>query len=461
MLLAIVFGAVFLSVVGGLSGFALAEHRSQTVTHLRTQAVALAEAGLEQYRWRAARGLAAHSEAETFTMAHTSLAGGSVGDVSVSVTPIGACGEVIAHSVRSVGVTASQGVAASITARYAQPSVAEYAFVTNGNVFIESDRVVPGPIHANGGVRMDVVARAPVTSSAASWNCAFGGGCATDETVEGVFGTEEENSFWRYPVPQIDFMAIAAHIPVLKNIAERDGVYLPRISSGEKGMDAYWRGYRLVFNEDRTVTVYRVTATEPVVPLAWANPSDAYDGAQDRTRIASSVMHGTYSLSEGCGLIYAEDHVWVEGVVSGKVTLVAANADPAVSPNVYVRGPVSYRTGSDVDGLTVIAEHNVLIAADAPAELSVSGVLVAQDGSVGRNAYACSTDGSVRETLTLIGSVVSNKRMITHWPSVVCDGGVGGYQVRTDIHDRTLADVPPPFTPRASEDFVFMGWREE
>lgn len=461
MLLAIVFGAIFLSVVGGLSGFALAEHRSQTIAHLRTQALALAEAGLEQYRWRASRGLGASSEPETFTATYPSGVGGVIGSASVSVTPIGACGEVVEHVVQSVGTTTSEEVAASISARYAQPSVAEYALVTNANVHIESDRTVTGPLHANGGVRMDVVARAPVTSSVTSWQCTEGEGCATQENVEGVFGAEEPSSFWKYPVPQIDFVAIAADFPVLKNLAEQEGTYLPRTSSGEKYMDTYWRGYRLVFNEDRTVTVYRVTATESTAPLAWANPSDAYDGAQDRTRIASSVMHGTYALPEDCGLIYVEDHVWVEGVVSGKVTLVAANADPAISPNVYVQGSVSYHSGSDVDGLTVIAEHNVLVSVDAPATLSVSGILIAQDGSVGRNAYACSVDGAVRETLTLIGSVVSNKRMVTKWPSVLCDEGVGGYQVRTDIHDRILADAPPPFTPRAAGDFLFIGWREE
>lgn len=462
MLLALVFGAIFLAVLGGLAGFTLSEHQFQTVAHLRTQAFALAETGLEQYRWRLARNLDVLSdESETFTASYADPEGGVTGTFSVSATPIAACGEVTGLSVRSEGVTADNRASSAIVARYARPSVADYSYILNANVHAGADRIINGPYHSNGGVRMDGTANAPVTSSLESWNCADGGGCSSNETVAGVFGAGENAHLWNYPVPQVDFEAITADFPTLKTVAESDGVYLPRISTGQKNAAAYWRGYHLVFNGDDTVTVYRVTATTRLTPLAWVNPADATDDTEDRILIANSVMHGTYTLPDNCGLMYVEDHVWVEGVVSGKVTLVAANSDPAISPNIYVRNNISYVSGSDADGFTAIAEHNVLVAPDAPENLSIRGVLIAQDGSVGRNAYACSVSGAVRDTLTILGSTVSNKRTGTKWPSVTCSGGVSGYQTRIDAYDRALSNNPPPFTPSTSSDFRFVEWREE
>src|SRR6185295_585031 len=54
MLLALVFGAIFLTVLGALSGVALTQNKAQNASTGRTRAIALAEAGLEYYRWHLA-----------------------------------------------------------------------------------------------------------------------------------------------------------------------------------------------------------------------------------------------------------------------------------------------------------------------------------------------------------------------------------------------------------------------
>ena len=51
MLLAIVFGSVFLTVLGALTGFVLTQNRVQTNATASARATAIAEAGLEYYRW--------------------------------------------------------------------------------------------------------------------------------------------------------------------------------------------------------------------------------------------------------------------------------------------------------------------------------------------------------------------------------------------------------------------------
>ncbi len=54
MLLSIVFGAVFMTVLGGLSMYVLTENRLQRQNASSVAAFSLAEAGLEYYRWHLA-----------------------------------------------------------------------------------------------------------------------------------------------------------------------------------------------------------------------------------------------------------------------------------------------------------------------------------------------------------------------------------------------------------------------
>ncbi|MEK9177014.1 MAG: hypothetical protein AAB923_01840, partial [Patescibacteria group bacterium] len=63
-----------------------------------------------------------------------------------------------------------------------------------------------------------------------------------------------------------------------------------------------------------------------------------------------------------------------------------------------------------------------------------------------------------RSTLNTLGSIISNRSTGTKWTS----GGVfvSGYNQRNDSYDRRLAKDPPPFTPRTSDDLIFVDWRE-
>ena len=51
LLLGLVFGAIFLTVLGSLAGFVLMTNKAQTASTDRAKAFSIAEAGLEYYRW--------------------------------------------------------------------------------------------------------------------------------------------------------------------------------------------------------------------------------------------------------------------------------------------------------------------------------------------------------------------------------------------------------------------------
>ncbi|MDB5265032.1 MAG: hypothetical protein JWN64_603 [Parcubacteria group bacterium] len=462
MLLALVFGAIFLLVLGALSSFVLSENKLQSSATAKSRGLAIAEAGLEYYRW-----FLAHNPndvqngtgvAGPYVIPYNDPEGGETGSISLAVTANTSCGLTTSIDIRSTG-TPSENVNAkrTIAARYARPTVAQYSYILNDSVWAGSDRVISGPYHSNGGVRMDGTANSSVSSSLSTWLCTSSFGCSSNQTKAGVWGAGTNQTLWSYPTPQVDFAAISANFATLKTTATAQGLYFPRYSSGTSGVSAN-KGYHLIFNSNGTVTVYRVS-NEYVTDIRAA--VDGSDDTSDYARIKTEALYNTYTIPANCGLIYIEDNVWVEGTLNSKVTVVAANTiTTGVAPNAYLPDNISYVATDGTDGLALIAENNILVTPDSPSTMSVKGIFIAQDGAFGRNLYDCPSSFEPKGTLTITGTTVSNKRTGTKWVNG-CGSSDGGYQTRIDTYDRKLSTDPPAFTPYTSTDYSFVEWKEE
>jgi hypothetical protein len=160
--------------------------------------------------------------------------------------------------------------------------------------------------------------------------------------------------------------------------------------------------------------------------------------------------------------MFFEDRVWVEGTVNGKVTVIAATPNhSATSPDIYLNNNILYAAYDGSDGLTLVAERNVLLPLVIPNAMEIHGIFIAQSGHYGRDHFDTSDLPSqydpyvTRSQLTTVGTVVSNGRTGTAWT----DGT--GFQTRNDYYDQQLAFSPPPFTPVASTDYKFTLWREQ
>ncbi|MDB5265458.1 MAG: hypothetical protein JWM39_171 [Parcubacteria group bacterium] len=469
MLMAIVFGAIFLTVIGALSSYVLTENHSQSSTTGRSKALAMAEAGLEYYRWHLAHFPIdlqnGTNHQGPYTIPYNDPEGGVAGSITLGITGNMSCGQITSIDINSTGApNDGTNVSRTLYAKYAQPTVAQYSYILNDSVWAGSDRIINGPYHANGGIRMDGTANAPVTSSLATWSCTSSFGCASTQTVNGVFGAGPNQNLWSYPTPQVDFSGIAANFTALKAKAQAGapsgGIYLPRISTGTNTTSVnYWKGYHLTFNANGTVTVTKVTG---ITPLS-VTPVNNADATTDYTLISNETSFNTYTIPAACGLIYVEDNVWVDGVVPSKVTLVAANVVTAgIAPNAMLDGNITYANSSA--GLTLIAENDILITPNSPNNMSLNGIFVAQGGAFGRNyygAYGCGGTYEPRNSLTIHGTTVSNKRTGTKWVDGCGSGSDAGYQNRVDAYDRVLSTDPPPFTPAISSVFQFVDWREE
>lgn len=475
MLTALVFGAIFTTVFGALAGYVLTENRLQRLSTSEAAALAVAEAGLEYYRWHLAHypddlqngtGVPGPYEIE-----YEDPEGGIAGTITLDIAGNAACGETTSVDITSTGeVEGAPGTTRTVSARYARKSVGDYSYVLNADVFAGEDRVIYGPYHSNYGIRMDGTANSPVTSSVEEWNCTSSFGCSpTDSDAPGVTGDGPNQDLWSYPEATIPFTNISADFASLKTLATAQGIYYPRYSSGTNTSNSqYWRGYHLVFNANDTVSVYRVNTPESRTHWSGAanngsvNPSDV-PASSDYVAIASGgeTLYQTRTLPADCGLIFIEDNVWVEGTIPSKVTVVAAATSTALAPNAYIRNNISYGATDGSDGFTLIAERNVLVSPQAPSTLTLNGIFIAQDGAFGMNAYETCSYGQKTGTLTIYGTTVSNKRTGTKWGSGSGCSAYRGYNLRIDAYDRELASDPPPGTPVVSDDYRFVNWQEE
>lgn len=471
MLLALVFGAVFLTVFGGLSMYVLSENKLQAHNAQSAEAFSLAEAGLEYYRWFLAHfpndvqnGTGA---AGPYVLSYDDPEGGTAGTVTLTINGNTSCGQTTSVDIQSVGAPSDAPAASrTLRARYARPSVGSYSYILNDSVWAGDDRIILGPYHSNGGIRMDGTANSPVTSSLSTWDCTSSYGCSPSQhTAPGVVGDGPNQTLWSYPTPQVDFTAISADFGNLKTLAIASGVYYGRYSTSTATTSAaYWNGYHITFNANGTMTVKRVSLASSlqVVPVNTA------DGTTDRALLANESAYETRAIPATCGLIFVEDNVWVDGTIPSKVTLVAANIVNAnIAPNAYLAGNLQYGAYDGTDGLTLIAENDVLVAPNAPNNTTLNGIFIAQTGAFGRNLYLnsgrtdCNATYEPKGTLTILGTTVSNKRTGTKWMNGCGGGSDAGFQTRIDSFDRRIATDPPPFTPVVSTDYQFVDWKEE
>ena len=458
VILVLVFSTVFFTLVSTLAGYIFVEKRAQLARENREKALHVAEAGLEYYRWHLAHW---PDDLEDGTgnagpYVHTvpDPEGGMLGTFSLAINGSVFCGSVASITIVSTGWSADDpNYKRVLDAQYTRPSVAEYSHIVNANVWAGGDRVINGPYHSNGGVRMDGTHNADVTSSVETWQCTPSFGCNPTTTKNGVFGVGSQPALWNYPTPSMNFAGITTDLTKLKAYATTSGRYVA--PSGNYG-------YKVVFKSDGTIDVRTVTGTTQIWGYSTEN-----GWQQERTIIATTGSLTNYTIPASCPVVFVEDNVWLEGVVNGKVTFVAADVTQQnVSRSIIIPNSITYANATS--GLAAIAEENALISLQSPNVMSINGIFIAQNGRFSRNHYVKSgTHGLpssldpyvLRSTLNTNGTVVSNGRVGTKWS---CGGTYcSGYSQRNDSFDNTLAKDPPPFTPSTSDDYKFVEWREQ
>ena len=459
VVLVLVFGAIFLTLISSLVGFIFVEQRVGLAKENREKALQIAEAGLDYYKW-----FLAHFPNDTtdgtgtvgpYVHQYDDPEGGAIGSFSLDVTGNEQCGVLSSVDIASTGTSdADPSFKRTVSGRYARPSVAEYAYILNSNVWAGSDRVILGPYHSNGGIRMDGTNNSLVTSAIQNWSCTSSFGCSPTETVEGVFGDVTGSALWQFPVASVDFVGITTDLVAIKDLAQSFGLYFEPTA----------RGKRIVFLPDGTIDAYIVNAVGSV----WGY--DSTDGwNRDYHIITNDTFIGNFPVPSDCRLIFVESDVWLEGTIRDSVTIASANLiQPNVDTTIILNGDITYVSSDGSSGLTAIAEEDVLIPLLSPSDMLLNGVFIAQNGHFGRNHYTTSgsykvpsdyTSYVIQDSLSITGTIVSNGRVGTKWTSG--ESVVSGYLNRVNAYDRNLVSTPPPLTPYISSEYKFIEWREE
>lgn len=463
----LVFGAVFMLITTSFIGYVITQNKVIEQRYQLEKASEIAEAGLNYYKWY----LAHHPSDVTdgtglpgpYIHEYADPEDGVIGEFSLDIASTTYCNRLASVEVTSTGYTYEDtDISRTITARYAQPTVAEYAFIINSNVWAGDDREIYGPYHSNQGIRMDGKNYSTVTSGLTEWFCTDDFGCESGwgwwggggETVDGVF-TSTSNSnplLFSFPSAPINFTNLTIDLAAMKNSAQNDGgIYIPYSNA---------HGYHLEFNGDETVTVRRVTDT-----YRYYGQTTEYGTRRERNIIRDDQAYQTYTIDSECPLIYVDDKVWLEGELDQKVTVAAAGTNSeGDDPDIILQGNITYEDPED-DGLLAIAENNVLLGVDVPNHMVINGIFVAQNGRFGRNHYSSHYLPSgyksyyERDSLSVNGTVVSNGRVGTQWTNAY--GFSSGFRDRTNTYDRNLVNDPPPLVPNTSDVYEFVEWREE
>lgn len=456
-ILVLVLGLTFSAAITALVLLTSVQYNSALRTETFERALTIAQAGADYYRWHLAHNITDYTDGTGQPGPYThqmQIPGTSeTGTFSLDISPP-ASGSAIVTVVSEGWLDSSPDIKRRIKVRYGKPSYASHAFLSNTNLWFGVRDEIHGPVFSNGGIRMDGTHDSKVESAKSTYTCGLETGCDPSETKPGIWGSGGPQELWKYPVSSVDFDSINVDYTSMRTQAQTDGVYLE--PSGTFG-------YHLVFNSNGTVTVTKVTQV---------NSEDGWS-VEEGCRILYEIIKketavGTYPIADH-NIIFAEDTIWVEGVVNGKVTVVAARFPIDINKmNIWISNNITYLAQDGNHNLGLIAQNDIYFARDIPQDFVVHAAMMAQTGKIIRHNYkkqGCSNGpNAVRQTLTIYGSIISNLK--PYWsygtgPNIgFGNEPTSGFVFRETIYDSTLYYGPPPFFPTLPSLEV-ISWEEE
>ncbi len=465
----LVFSAVSLIILSGFILWADANIKAVFRDSDRAQAFMISEAGIEYYRWHLAHAKTDYKDGtgQPGPYIHTfqDKDGVDIGSFSLDITapPVGST----VVTLNSTGtVVIDPDTTKIIEAKIAIPSFAKYAAVVNDFVRFGEGTQIYGPIHSNYGVRVDGIAYNLVTSSVADYN-------DPDHSGGDEFGVHTHKApvdpappaavpnrpdvfvaGRQFPVAPVDFAGLTQDLANMKTEAQSGGFYRGPSGQGNKG-------YHIILKTNDTFDLYRVTKT-----LKAPNGCIDVQGQQDwdTWTIETQTLLGNYPFPTD-GLIYIEDHVWVNGQVNtARVTIAAGTfpENPSNRAHITVNNDLLYTNYDGRDVIGLIAQGNINAGLQSEDDLRIDGALIAQNDRIGRNYYRPPSGNQnrcgpydVRQKITLYGMLASGER----YGFAYTDGT--GYQERIIIYDANLLYTPPAAFPLTADYYTPIFWNEK
>jgi hypothetical protein len=466
LVLVMVMANIFIVMAGGLASLGIYQYKLYLQQGAKHKAMHIAEAGANYYRWHLAHnhddyynGTGADPGAPgepygPYINVYTDPSTGETGTFSLEITPPPAGSTIV--KIKSTGwLNSYPNIKRSLEVRYGIPTLAHFSFLTHSDAWFGPDENIRGEAHTNGGFRIDGPNDSVLTSARATYTCTSVHGCTQANCANpcqwasnkcscpGIWGAGPNYNLWQYPVPIIDFNSISLDIAQIKTDAQASGVYLGNSP----------KGYHIVFQANGTFNVYKISQLKSSVRQYNEDTWSGWVNIQEE--IENENYDSNHAIPAN-GLIFVEDNVWIDGVVNGRATLVAAKLpdNPNNRKSIYINNNLTYLDRND-DILGLIAQKHIKVPRYAPANLTIDAILLAQNGRVFHNYYSTH---SVKNNIEVYGGVITNLVWTWTWTS----GGVAidGYSHTTSIYDSKATYAPPPSFPTTGE-YAFISWEEK
>ncbi|MDD3190916.1 MAG: hypothetical protein PHI66_04490 [Candidatus Pacebacteria bacterium] len=455
---------VFFVFAISLMGWSIKERKNTLLKVKSAKALQVAEAGIDYYKWHLNHDDEDYQDGGAwccendpdlsledcsdvcgpYPHIYMDYDGNAIGEFSLIVKPSRDGSSIF--EVESTGrIYEDSSVEKTVLTRLGRRSLARYSFLSNSPIWIGEDESTSGPVHSNGGIRFDGDCNAEVTSAVDEYSDDSANHDFTG-TKDGIWGDANAScqQYWQFPTTGIDFTLFTLDMSNIRDNAISAGLYLA---------DSEAEGYHIKFKSDGTFDVSKVTAVKYNVKY-----KDVEEGVWkiDNEGIKRETFLGNYDIPYN-GLIFVEDHIWIEGIVNGRVTVAASNFSD--NPNDYatitINGNLTYlsRDGNNVLGL--LAEGDILVPRHAPGDLVIDAVMLSQKEHVYRRVYDASYTA---QSIEVYGGVISY--LFWTWTWVDGHGNTtNGYRQTSTIYDNDLMYNPPPFFP-TEENFEIISWEE-
>lgn len=454
----LIYGSIAIILMTGFLVWAEANINAALRYSNKALALAVAEAGIEYYRWHLAHAPSDFQDGAAgpgpYIHSYYDKNGNQIGQFILDITPP-LTGSSVA-TIKSTGmINADPTIEKIITVKMGIPSLAKYAVVLNANVRFGVGTAVYGEIHSNKGIRFDGLAYNLVNSALSSYD-------DPDHSGSNEFGVHTHVSpidplppasvpgrpdvfavGRQFSVPEVDFAGITQVLAQIKENASSSGFY--RGPSGAMG-------YEVFLKTNDTFDLYRVD----VLMAPPSGCSYSQDG-WGTWSVQATTSLGNYSFPSN-GLIFLEDDVWVRGQINGgRLTIASARFpdNPTTRSSITINNDILYSNYDGRDVISLIAQKNINIGLNSEDDLRADAALVAQNGRVGRYYYNSSCGLSYRRSvITTYGMIASSQR----YGFAYTDGT--GYTTRNLTYDANLLYGPPPGFPLTSDSYKTLSWDE-
>ena len=467
LVLVLVFGIIFVLLLEGLISLGVAREKQTRQKLAWEKSLNIAEAGIDYYRWHLAHYPNDYQDGTgnpgPYLHTYTDTSGQAIGSFSLDIVPPSGCSSAV--EIKSTGWTNDfPNLKRSVKIKYAQPALAKYAFLINTNAWFGNTESLKGPFHSNGGIRMDGWQNSLSTSAKQTYICGPEHGCnattcdspcswTNNQCIcPGIWGTGigGTTGLWQYPVQAVDFSKITQDLATLKAQAQSSGIYL-----GNLGL-----GYHLHFKSDGTVDVYQVKKLKPKVISCDLDGNCGWHSID----IQTEEFYNNYSLPPNCSPIFVEDNVWVDGIVNGRVTVVAAKLPDTNNTNktIYISHSILKDNNQSILGL--IAQKDILITLYSDDDLVVEAAMIAQKGHICRWYYPKWNSEpyktyALRNSISTFGSTITYGEWTYSWVNSA-NTTISGYKNTSSNYDSSLTFDPPPYFP-VDGAFQTIQWVEE